>query len=139
MVGVLVRDALLYPGRAATNGVTLLCILLAALLWPSPALSYTLLTALVLLLAGRRGRLVAGLAQRPVQALGRWSYSFYLLHPLVGCNLIRVLRRWVPADEPATAWLLVALATAASVGAAAFLFTLVERPSHRLSRRLKRA
>jgi hypothetical protein len=69
--------------------------------------------------------------------LGSRSYSIYLVHVLVGSNLIRLLLRlnWAPNT------LLVllgyfALALLTSFLAAEILYRLVERPTHRLGRRI---
>jgi peptidoglycan/LPS O-acetylase OafA/YrhL len=94
-------------------------------------------TAVGLLLANRFKML--GLTQnwRSVQFLGKLSYSFYLVHPLVGNRFLRaVLGRWNGSVTGLQAIGLFFAALAVSLAAAAAVFWLIERPSHLLSRRV---
>lgn len=90
--------------------------------------------------AGITGRIDTLLSGSVLRYLGRISYSFYLLHPLVGTNFIRVVQRVLSPDAPLNPWLALvvfAAAVAASVVASHVLYRLVELPSHRLSRRIR--
>lgn len=92
-------------------------------------------TAGLLYLAARWPRLSRVLGCRVLAYLGGKSYSFYLLHTLIGGASIH----WVLAHQPHTAaWELAALcvALAASWLAAHTLWWTVERPAMRWSRRL---
>jgi len=93
-------------------------------------------TALSILVAGSSGQLENWLRFRPVQALGRVSYSLYLLHAVLGWRLLSLgyestgrTARW------GCLWLTAAVL--ASLAAATLLYWLVERPTARLARRLK--
>jgi peptidoglycan/LPS O-acetylase OafA/YrhL len=98
------------------------------------------LTGASLFLVGRLGRLHTLLGQRPLQHLGRLSYSLYLVHPLVGvpfCFFVR--ERLVGAGPPGrlVGTVLFTLAVAVSIGCAEVMFRLVERPALRLSHRVR--
>ena len=113
------------------------------LTWPSlPAF-----VAMILVLAARPGGLVGALlCSRPLQYLGRISYSIYLVHALVlllaGTLLEIALVRPVPAFRVAAEGLLVdapglllAGILAAVIALSALTWQLVERPGQALFRR----
>jgi len=92
---------------------------------------------LAILGVARLGLLDSRTRGRFLPYVGSRSYSIYLVHALVGSNLIRLLLRlnWAPNT------LLVllgyfALALLATFLAAEILYRLVEWPSHRLARRI---
>jgi len=96
-----------------------------------------IITAGSIFVAGVTGRLSTLLVNRPLVHLGRISYSIYLLHMVIGLNLLWLL----PAHKAGSgigAWLAVALASVFSLLGAELLHWLVEAPSNRLSQRLKR-
>jgi peptidoglycan/LPS O-acetylase OafA/YrhL len=115
--------------------------LFAALMAASLAIHWSLditvalVTGLSIYLVGRAGHLRDWLSWRPLQYLGRISYSLYLIHYPVSC-LVTALGLELTGDAPlpAAAWLAVSLT--ASIGAAHVLYSLVERPSLELSRRI---
>lgn len=98
-------------------------------------IAVALLTGLSIYTVGRAGHLHNWLSWRPLQYLGRISYSLYLIHYPVSC-LVTTLGYHLTGDAPlpAALWLTAALLT--SIGAAQLLYVLVERPSLQLSRRI---
>jgi len=97
----------------------------------------TVLSAVAIYAAGTAGRLSTLLACRPLLYLGKISYSLYLLHMVLGMNLISLLAQ-TPVGHVASGWLLWTLAVGVSIGGADLLYRLVEAPSNRLSRRFKK-
>jgi peptidoglycan/LPS O-acetylase OafA/YrhL len=100
-------------------------------------------SALVLFLAGRKRR--DGLSPlqlvtlgRPMQYLGRISYSLYLTHVLVASLTASYAIRWLDQDRLGFVELIALLlgCTAASVVVAHVVHVVVERPAQRLSRRV---
>lgn len=87
--------------------------------------------------AGVAGRLSTLLAVRPLLYLGKISYSLYLLHMVIGLNLLAWLSPMINGNGLA-AWLAVGMAMALSLVGAQMLHRFVEAPSNRLSQRLKR-
>jgi peptidoglycan/LPS O-acetylase OafA/YrhL len=101
-------------------------------------------SALVLFLAGRKRRdgrspLELVTLGRPMQYLGRISYSLYLTHVLVASLSASYAIRWLALDSLGSVELIALLlgCTAASVVVAHILHVVVERPAHRLSRRVR--
>jgi peptidoglycan/LPS O-acetylase OafA/YrhL len=97
------------------------------------------LTGLALFAVGRLGGLRTWLGGRVPQYLGRVSYSLYLTHAVVGTPFAYSLARKLAGPEPgplATLGLL-ALALGVSLAAADLFYRFIERPSTRLSQRLK--
>jgi peptidoglycan/LPS O-acetylase OafA/YrhL len=109
--------------------------------------------AIVLVFAEERGVLSSGLLTRPFQALGRWSYSIYLVHVLLyqGAVLVAVLmdRMFVPGlvvrhgfDEmifvggSLLSLLAVALLCAVSIAVSPLTWRFVEAPGQRLAGRI---
>ena len=72
---------------------------------------------------------------RPLQLLGRQSYSLYLIHGTVGTSTVNLLMNG--CDDPWQKLALVLFATAASITAAEVLYRVVEAPSHRWSKRVE--
>jgi peptidoglycan/LPS O-acetylase OafA/YrhL len=80
------------------------------------------------------------LASRPLMHLGRISYSIYLIHMVIGMNLLDQFHPYLrrhPSRGAWTAWAGWAMAVALSLLGAELLHLVVEAPSNRLSRRLK--
>jgi peptidoglycan/LPS O-acetylase OafA/YrhL len=73
---------------------------------------------------------------RPLAALGTISYSVYLLHTPVGGRVLGVLRSRIPHKAAFEIGAL-GLAIAVTLGAAWAMYLLIERPSQRLSSRLR--
>jgi peptidoglycan/LPS O-acetylase OafA/YrhL len=93
-------------------------------------------TVAALGLAAARAPVGRLLASRPLAALGLRSYSFYLLHSLIGGMAMNALAARLPHT---VAWDVVRLAAAfaASGGAAWLLWRVVEVPAQRLARRIE--
>jgi peptidoglycan/LPS O-acetylase OafA/YrhL len=83
--------------------------------------------------AAHRSRFAAVLSARPVAALGRISYSSYLLHFAVLCWLTRLIERRLGVIEGAA---FIALVVACVLPVAAASYRFVERPSIRLGNRV---
>lgn len=78
------------------------------------------------------------LAAKPVRALGLISYSIYLFHASIGWRFVSLMQRLIPGNWTSGTAILVYLAgIVLSVGAAAVLWWLVERPCLRLCQRVK--
>lgn len=95
-----------------------------------------LATLLLINLALYRGKMGQWLGNRPIQYLGKLSYSLYLFHPIFGWSVISLLKRYL---DPANSfnWLLMfAVGLAVSVVVAAVVHRLVEQPCLRLCKRI---
>jgi peptidoglycan/LPS O-acetylase OafA/YrhL len=93
---------------------------------------YALLIAAV---AGRdlHGRWMV-LRSRPLVALGKWSYAFYLVHATV---LYAVVQHYLPQRAPSwDNWRPEAIVLALGIAAAALLYAVVEHPIEKLLRGL---
>ena len=101
--------------------------------------SIGLVTGVAIYLAGRWNRLTT-LDHAPLQYLGRRSYSLYLVHPVLGVPFTYFVAQHFfarPLSIGAGA-LCMSLAIVASLFAAEALYRLVEAPSLRFSRSLRR-
>ena len=96
----------------------------------------TAITASAIFAVGGVGRLSTLLSIRPLLHLGRISYSIYLVHSVVGVNLLSQLAP-AAAGRPARALGAWVLAVGFSLVAAELLHRTVEAPSNRLSQFLK--
>jgi len=107
-------------------------ILAASALNPSGADNgiVAVVTAGLLVIAGVNGKMGTWLSSRPLQFLGRTSYSLYLIHSVVGWRLIKLLGSWVEPD-PALYLLIVLFiaGVAISILVAWAMYILVEKPS----------
>jgi peptidoglycan/LPS O-acetylase OafA/YrhL len=122
-------------------GYVLLFIVRLAWLW-SLDLTIALVAGVSIYLLGRMGRLTTALSWRPLQYLGRISYSLYLIHFSVAYVVTSLGYGYLTSPEDispvyATVWLCLALV--ASLGAAHLLYRAVESPSVRLAARFRRA
>lgn len=89
-------------------------------------------------LLGRRDLLDAVLTNRPLQFLGRISYSLYLIHGPIGWRWIALLERVLgPRFGLVWAWAAFASACAITIGASALMWRLIESPTMRLSKRIR--
>jgi peptidoglycan/LPS O-acetylase OafA/YrhL len=89
-------------------------------------------TAAVIFAVGRAGLLATLLDVRPLQFLGRISYSLYLVH-FLGATAAKLGARVTGDSIPAAlGWFL--LANAISIVAAYVMYRLVEAPSLRLTK-----
>jgi peptidoglycan/LPS O-acetylase OafA/YrhL len=68
-------------------------------------------------------------------AIGRWSYSLYLLHTIIGNRFIHLCLRLEPASLAVQA-LIVVLAGLLSMAGAYVMYVWVEAPAHRAARRI---
>lgn len=131
-LGVLVERAERMPATRPWS--YLLAATMLALVLRAPQLEATagLVAWAVLHLAIRVTKLSAVMSTRPLLALGRGSYSFYLLHALIGGMVFDAI---APRDVPRDL-LRVLLAFLASGAAAWALHRGVELPAQRWSRRI---
>ena len=86
---------------------------------------------------GSAGKLESLLRARPLQFLGRISYSLYLAHAIAGGKVMKLGAQFL-GKSPAAAIFLFFLAFAVSIGGAYVFYLLIERPSVELTKRLKR-
>ena len=95
-----------------------------------------LTTGIVIYSAGRRGHLGDWLTRRPLQYLGRISYSLYLTHYLTSWAVVSLGYYWTGDNAKAAAcWMTAAVLV--SIGVAGLFYRCVEAPSLRLVARLK--
>jgi peptidoglycan/LPS O-acetylase OafA/YrhL len=75
------------------------------------------------------------LRSRPLVALGKWSYAFYLVHATV---LYWLVQHWTPQQKQPSweNWRPAAVALAAGLIGAVALYALVEHPLERILRRV---
>ena len=118
--------------RTAWWGVLFALTLAAALANGDVQPFVVLATAAAILGVGFAGRLRSWLAVRPLQFLGRISYSLYLVH-FIGATLVKIGMPRI-GDSVAGGLLLFVTANAVSVVAAWMLYRLVEAPSLRLTK-----
>jgi peptidoglycan/LPS O-acetylase OafA/YrhL len=137
MAGVLVRDAMRQGRGAALFATVFAAVLLACGVARDDLFSGIAgATALALLAAHAAGGLHTWLSGRAAQALGRVSYSLYLMHVPTITVAAAVLRR-LPAHGGVGGELLDAAALLAACLAVAWAFwRAIERPSIRWSHRL---
>jgi peptidoglycan/LPS O-acetylase OafA/YrhL len=96
-----------------------------------------LATMLALYAAVKTGHLCDWLSNRPIQYLGRISYSFYLTHLTILSAIMRGGYKLTHENRwAALGWFVLALV--ASVGVADLFHRLIEAPSMRLTARLRR-
>jgi peptidoglycan/LPS O-acetylase OafA/YrhL len=95
-------------------------------------LALSIVAAVTLYAAGRRGFLSSGMSGAGFQYLGRVSYSLFLIHYPVSWAVLTAGRH-LTGDHPlaAVGWLVAALV--ASLAAAHLLYVLVEAPANRLA------
>ncbi len=98
-----------------------------------------LVTAAAIYQVSISDRLTSLTLGRPLQYLGRISYSLYLVHMLIGTPIVRFGLRHLGPVHFTTAVVLTCLGVAASVAAAHVMYVVVERPAVRWSRRLRGA
>lgn len=103
-------------------------IVFCIILYPLPALFFILLPVVMVLFAPQKR--IQGL-----HFLGKMSYSIYLIHSIIGIAVMNVLSHYVSGTAQKIG--LVLLAIAVSLGASYIFYLLVERPSKRLSARIK--
>jgi peptidoglycan/LPS O-acetylase OafA/YrhL len=121
-------------------GIAMAACLAVALWTANPAAWVAAATGGGIYLAGITGTFDTLLQGNLFRYFGRISYSFYLLHPLVGSNFIRAVQRLFLQGQPLNPWLaalIFAAALVVSVAASHILYRMIELPSHRLSRRIR--
>ncbi len=110
-------------------------------LWTAdPAVWAAVCTSIVIYAVGAAGRFDSLLSGSLFRFMGRISYSFYLVHPLVGNKFCRFLEQRLSHDgalDPLLALAIFAAALLFSVGSAYVLYRLIEWPSHQFSRRVR--
>jgi peptidoglycan/LPS O-acetylase OafA/YrhL len=99
-------------------------------------LTVALTTGVVIYLVGRRRHLGDWLAWRPLQYLGRVSYSLYLTHYLTSWIVVSLGYYWTrDSAKAAVCWMTAGVLV--SIGAADLFYRFVEAPSLRLVARLR--
>lgn len=103
-----------------------------------------LLTALLLYAAATKNKMSTWLSSRPLLYFGSISYSLYLFHGIVGDRTIAFFREWLLPRlsiqiNSATAILLFFLALALAIVASHLVYTFIEKPSVKVSRKIKPA
>lgn len=93
--------------------------------------------AALLFAASRSGHLWTFSGGRVLQALGRWSYSLYLTHLIVGTRVARLCAERVSHPTLTTGVATLLFAVAVSVAFAAAFYWTVERPALRLAQRIR--
>jgi peptidoglycan/LPS O-acetylase OafA/YrhL len=118
-------------------GMTAMGLLWAVIAWKMDGRAAAVAcTAGVLWLASHRGRQYSWLNIPPFQILGRWSYCIYLVHvPVIGV-IVGLMVRLAPLSE-VVSYLFFALIVLVTIGISALMHVWVEKPSLRLSKRLK--
>lgn len=117
---LILAGSLAYLESAADNGLSALCI------------------AWLLVAAARRHKMSVWLARPVSQFMGRISYSLYLVHPVIGWRLIKLLHELNGAPfTAAQAWLALAAGVAASVASAWLMYRLIEAPSLRICHEIR--
>ncbi len=94
-----------------------------------------LLISLLFLLADRLQAMPRWLSGRVVSYLGTISYSLYLMHAVVGIRAVKLLVN--DGTSIGLTWLLYAAGILISILSADLLYRLIEKPSQRLSQRLR--
>ncbi|HEY3964470.1 MAG TPA: acyltransferase [Planctomycetaceae bacterium] len=136
-VGVLTAWALgkrLSPMWYATY--LLSAVVASAFLYRNIELPTAAATAIIILVSGERGWLATGLNWRPLQILGRMSYSFYLVHTIVLSRLTRLVDR-SGMESDAKPYVIIPVGFIGSLVAAGLLYWFAELPCVRLSKRFK--
>lgn len=113
-------------------------VLLPAIVYYDKNALICLASAIFLFTAGTRMKLSTYLSGTAFQYLGRISYSLYLLHPIIGWRVISLGKRFLgPHLGMVEGTMIFFAAVTASLLSAHLVYIAVERPSHRLSRRMK--
>jgi peptidoglycan/LPS O-acetylase OafA/YrhL len=98
-------------------------------------ITVALTAGVVVYLVGRRGHLGDWLTARPLQHLGRISYSLYLTHYLTSWIVVSGGRLWTGDNaEAAVVWMIASVFV--SIAVADVFYRCVETPSLRLMKRL---
>ena len=93
----------------------------------------------LIFLAAKRDRLSVWLGSRPIQFLGKISYSLYLLHLPIGWRFIALCEHVLGGTmSPVIAWLVFIGGVAVSIISASISYYILEAPSMRLSKRIRR-
>ena len=95
-----------------------------------------LVSFLVLVIPNWIPQLTFLLASRPLQAMGKWSYSTYLLHPIIGALAVEALKYQI-GGPPLVHVMYVVLGLLATYVSSAVIWRYVEQPSIRFSKRFK--
>lgn len=94
--------------------------------------------AVLVVVAGLRGKMHVWLASRFMLFLGLISYSLYLIHTVVGERFIKLLRVVVGQDlSPGLAWAALIVTCLVSILCAWTMYKLIEAPALRLCHRIR--
>jgi len=97
-----------------------------------------ILVSMILVMAARGKHVSAALSIPPLRFLGAISYSLYLYHSSVGWRYVSLVQRLVPGPwHPPFAILVYVVGIVGSVGFAAALWRVIERPCLRLCQRVR--
>ena len=111
--------------------------LVATIIHTTPPPIIGIVTALCIYAVGRTGHLTDWLNNKPLQYLGRISYSLYLIHLVVAVSVLQFGYKITHQNQPMCIFWFV-LAGILSIAAAHLLYTFVEKPSLKWSESFKR-
>lgn len=94
-------------------------------------------TACFIAVTGLLNGLGSVLANRPLQFLGKISYSLYLTHLIAGSRFVALGGAMLPLMTRPLAWVLYLAGIGVSIVAAAMLWYVVERPTMQFSKRIQ--
>lgn len=99
---------------------------------------FAVLTSVFIFIVGWKDKLGSFLGNKFMLYLGQISYSIYLLHPEIGWRYLSVCKQFLgPVIAPFWGILLFASGVLVSVLSAHILYYVIERPVHRLSKRIR--
>jgi peptidoglycan/LPS O-acetylase OafA/YrhL len=138
-IGSLTFYSVRTPGRTAPLYAAWVALAVAVVVAGAPATQLlAILVSAVLLAAAHVDRISRALAIRPLRSLGAISYSLYLYHSSVGWRFVSLMQQLVPGRwSPPVAVAVFIAGIFGSIGFAALLWHLIERPCLRLCQRIR--
>jgi peptidoglycan/LPS O-acetylase OafA/YrhL len=138
-IGVLTYRAVMGSGRVSVLVGAWIALAVAVALAGAPLVQLlAILVSMVLVLAGKDRRVSTTLSIRPLRFLGAISYSLYLYHSSVGWRFVSLVQRFAPGPwHPPFAIAVYVVGILGSIGFAALLWLLIERPCLKLCQRIR--